>query len=114
MPTEILERIIGLAIPDTVEITSTHTINPRNQTVEQDCPFDWEPVFIPHLLLVCKSVGRVARKILSQRVSIVFRLETKLVDNVFHRSLLPRPDMPADVEWKPRDTFVELGLADSA
>jgi hypothetical protein len=70
MPLEILEKVIGFALPDRLTIAAA----PWRPcwTWKQPFEFWWDPSWVTGLLLVSKRIGRVARKILSQRTWLDF------------------------------------------
>ncbi|KPI41478.1 uncharacterized protein AB675_8986 [Cyphellophora attinorum] len=72
MPLEILEKIIGYAIPDSIRIMIWNL--PCRVIWYWDPPqWPWGATEPAGLLLVSKQVGRVARKILAQRFELRYR-----------------------------------------
>jgi hypothetical protein len=102
MPTEILDKIIGLAIPDTVWIWATYRIG--SWSWEQSQPFQWPHKWVPGLLVVSKRLRRVARKCLAPR----FQLFCK----AHYSPFIIYGKMSADVAGKTRDYFNDLFTRD--
>lgn len=83
MPIEILEKIIALALPDAVQVIAWYYDKDspcilQIATCKQHRPFEWRPDWIPGLLLVSRTVRRIARKILAQRVDFEARRDYPL------------------------------------
>ncbi|KPI36752.1 uncharacterized protein AB675_11771 [Cyphellophora attinorum] len=98
MPTEIMEKIIGYAVPHYFTINAMY----REKSRKQHNPFKWEPSYLPNLLLVSKSIGNTARKVFSERVkfSLWLRMETLDYAPLFHPSPYFWDKMPAVVGRK--------------
>jgi hypothetical protein len=100
MPTEILEKIISLAVPDTVWIEATYRIG----SWEQSRPFDWFSEWVPGLLVVSKTLRRVARKCLAHRFDLICEAHFTL--------FFIYGKMSADVAKKTRVYFKDLFTRD--
>ncbi|KPI41449.1 uncharacterized protein AB675_9012 [Cyphellophora attinorum] len=98
MPTEILKEIIQYTIPHVFTINATYC----NNTWEQYGPFKWSPSFLPGLLLVSKRIGRVARKILFERVKFCIWVHLTWFNCLLDAS---HAKVPADVGIKVREHF---------
>jgi hypothetical protein len=70
MPHEILDRIISLAIPETVCVTATYS-----PEFWKHCrPLEWDSDWVLGLLAVSKRLRQVARRSLALRVEAVIRV----------------------------------------
>ncbi|KPI36823.1 uncharacterized protein AB675_11775 [Cyphellophora attinorum] len=109
MPTEILEKIIGFAMPDSpsLGVTAWYRVrswgsNRETDVWEQGYPFYWHPSqrWVPGLLLVSKAIRRVTRETLAYRTDFkVFALPTYV--NFVHK-------VPTELKEKVKRYFDEL------
>ncbi|KPI36768.1 uncharacterized protein AB675_11774 [Cyphellophora attinorum] len=123
MPTEILEKIIAMAMPERVTVTGRYSIPlgelkagrfDRQATKWKQCyPFRWTIWWCPGLLLVSKSIRQIVRKHLAALPFLWFTWDTSQ-----HGFLLQAMEghalwrAPAECKEMMRDYFRELFTRD--
>jgi hypothetical protein len=82
MPLEILEKIIGFAIPNHVLVRATHDFRPRRLESEPEYqqygPLEWSHDWVASsILLISKKIRQVARKIVHERMVFHFSMRVR-------------------------------------
>jgi hypothetical protein len=101
MPTEILEKIIALAIPDVVRVVAWYKnwgLGCQRTIWEQMEPLNWEVKWVPGLLLVSKTIRQITRKVLVRDDNL----------NLEVRSIHFIPDVPVKLRRKTGEHFKEM------